>query len=226
MLLAQALIIAFVAALLTRRLPFARPVAAVESVAPEAEKDGTRKKEPAPIAGTGSPWRFHVERSQLPVIIGVVAGLLALIPANDGASLAMALRGLWGDPSVTSVQLLFLVLAGRTPTAFTTGWRAPAVIAIIAALFYPLALGATDFDPYRLGYAPVLLLLPLAITAAVLWHRGQSIWLWLLAIDLLVWALGLPESPNLWDTLLDPLLAFFCIALTVRNGWRSFRKAP
>lgn len=232
MLLAQVLIIAFAVTLLVKALPFGKAatmtIAAPESDTKSAGKSATTA---APVAGTSSPWHLKFDRAQLPATLGAVIGLLALIPWSSGAisgvSPAMALRGLWGDPSITTLQLLFLALISRTPSAFTTGWRAPAAIAAIAALFYPLALGATDFDPYRLGYPSLLallLVLPLGIAAVTLWWRGQSLWLWLLAIDLLAWTIGLLESPNLWDTLLDPLLAVTCLVLAVRNGWRTYRK--
>ncbi|MCK9283636.1 MAG: hypothetical protein M0P39_05070 [Rhodocyclaceae bacterium] len=155
--------------------------------------------------------------------IAAAVGLLALLPI-DGLSAAMALRALWGDPSVTSLQLLALALLGRAPTAFTRDWRGPAGIAAIAAVFYPLALGLSDFDPYRLGYQPGLLLAALALPALFLCWRGNPLWLWLLSIDLAAWAGGLLESPNLWDTLLDPLLAVACLALALRNGWRTYKK--
>ncbi|HEX5393920.1 MAG TPA: hypothetical protein VFW68_11580, partial [Rhodocyclaceae bacterium] len=144
MLLAQVLIVAFVVMLLAQFLPFAKhstipaPAPAAAPTAPAAPT----------VAGTGSPWQFKLkfDRAQLPATLGAIVGLLALIPWSSGGfsgiSPAMALRGLWGDPSITSLQLLFLALVSRTPSAFTTGWRAPAVIAAIAALFYPLALGA------------------------------------------------------------------------------------
>ncbi len=162
------------------------------------------------------PRRWHA--------LAAVVGLLSLLPLPD-VSPAMALRGLWGDPSITSLQLLALVLFGRAPAAFAEGWRGPALIALLAAVFYPLALGLGDVDPYRLGYQPWLLLSALALPALYCWWHGQALWLWLLAIDLLAWAAGLLESPNLWDTLLDPLLALACLVLAVRNGWRTRRQA-
>ncbi|HEY3432351.1 MAG TPA: hypothetical protein VGK09_07370 [Rhodocyclaceae bacterium] len=160
------------------------------------------------------PKRFHA--------LAAVAGLLSLIPVPE-VSLAMALRGLWGDPSITTLQLLALGLMGRSPTAFASGWRAPLLLALIGTIFYPLALGLGDFDPYRLGYQPWLLIAVLALPALVFWWRGQHLWLWLLTIDLLAWAAGLPESPNLWDTLLDPLLVLACLFLAARNGWRTYK---
>lgn len=154
--------------------------------------------------------------------IAAVIGLLSLIPLPE-VSPAMALRGLWGDPSVTALQLLALCLTGHAPRTFVVGWKGPAGIALIALLFYPLALGSGSFDPYRLGYQPWLLVAVFALPALYAWWRGRPLWLWLLTIDLLAWAAGLLESPNLWDTLLDPLLALACLFLAVRNGWRTYK---
>ncbi|CAB1369234.1 hypothetical protein [Denitratisoma oestradiolicum] len=154
-------------------------------------------------------------------LLALLPAILSLAPLGEGVSLAMMLRGLWGDFSVTSLQLLVLCLAGRPPQAL--GWRGPALIAASAALFYPLALGLGDFDPYRLGYTAWPLLAVFGAFALAAWWRGQPIWLWLLTIDILAWAAGLLESPNLWDTLLDPLLAAAMLILALRNGWRTYK---
>ena len=147
-----------------------------------------------------------------------VLGLVALVPLPWlGLSLAQALRAFWGDPSITTLQLVILGIAARPPVAFARGWRAPAMIAAFGLLFYPLALGAGDFDPYRLGFQPALLLAALAAPALVLWWRGQTLWLWLLAIDLFAFAFGLLESTNFWDYLIDPILVIACISLATRN---------
>jgi hypothetical protein len=155
--------------------------------------------------------------------LAVALGLAALIPWN-GLSFAQALRGFWGDPSITALQLVLLGVAGRPPAAFACGWRAPAMIAVFSLLFYLLVLGTGNFDPYRLGFQPVLLLAVLAVPALVLWWRGQALWLWLLAINLLAFASGLLASTNFWDYLIDPLLTLACISLAVRNYLASQRQ--
>ena len=158
----------------------------------------------------------------LPALLSMV-----LMPT---VSPAMALRGLWGDPSITTVQLLVLSLLGRSPAALNRSWICPLGLALLGVAFYFLALGLgeglADYDPYRLGYQPWALLPFLALPALYAWWRGQALGLWLLSIDLLAWAAGLPESPNLWDTLLDPLLVLACLFLAVRNGWRRHTQTP
>ena len=154
-------------------------------------------------------------------IVATLAALLALVPVHEGVSLAMASRGLWGDPSITTLQLLGLALSGKTPTTFHQNWRAPAVIALLSIALYASALGPWELDLYRLGYQPAVPVAVLGSVAVIVWWRGQSLCLWLLAIDLLAWRAGLLESGNLWDTLFDPLLMLVMLALALRNGYRA-----
>jgi len=156
-------------------------------------------------------------------IAAVLLGLLVLVPVHGGVSTAMALRGVWGDPSITTLQLLVLALIGKTPAALRGGRRAPALIALLAAALYATALGPWNFDLYRFGYQPAALVAILGAIALITWWRGQTLYLWLLAIDLLAWRTGWLESANLWDALLDPLLAFVMLALVLRNAYRPHR---
>lgn len=166
--------------------------------------------------------KLVLPRWSLPLALAI--GLLALIPLHEGVSLAMALRGLWGDPSVTTVLLVLLSLCNRSPAVLVQDWRLPAAIAAIATVFYIMALGWGDFDPYRLGYQPWGLIAVLALPALYAWWRGHALPMWILAADVLTFATGLPESTNLWDTLLDPLLAMACLVLAIRNGLRIYKK--
>lgn len=151
--------------------------------------------------------------------MSTAAAAVALIPLVDGVSAAMALRALWGDPSVTTLQLLALALAGR-PARIGRG----TALALGAGglVFYALALGFTDFDPYRLGYAAWPLAAALGLAALVAWQRGQPLYAWLLTVDLAVYAAGLPESGNFCDALFDPLLvgAALAVALAGPRGSR------
>ena len=156
-------------------------------------------------------------------IAAVLLALLVLVPVHGGVSPAMALRGLWGDPSVTTLQLLLLALAGRTPPALHAGWRAPAFLALVAAALYASALGPWNFDLYRFGYQPAALVAVFGALALIAWWRGQPLYLWLLAIDLLAWRTGWLASTNLWDAMLDPLLMLALLALAIRHGYRRYQ---
>lgn len=154
-------------------------------------------------------------------IVAILVALLTLVPIQEGITPVMALRGLWGDPSITALQLLALAFTGRTPAALRLGWRAPAILTLLSAILYASALGPWDIDLYRLGYQPAALVMALGAIALISWWRGQPLYLWLLAIDLLAWRAGLLESGNVWDALLDPLLMFTLLALALRNGYRA-----
>ena len=153
--------------------------------------------------------------------VAAIIASLALLPLPEGVSPALALRGLWGDPSITSLQLLALAFVGSTPASLRHGWRVPTAIALLCVSLYASALGPWNIDLYRLGYQPAVLLAALGAIALIAWWRGQPLCLWLLAIDLLAWRAGLLESSNFWDTLLDPLLMSVMLALALRNGYRA-----
>ena len=157
--------------------------------------------------------------------LAALISLLVLVPVRDGVSAAMALRGLWGDPSITTLQLLVLAWVGATPRAFSEGWRAPACIAALALPLYASALGLwnLDLDLYRFGYQPAALVAALGVVALVAWWQGEPLYLYLLAIDLAAWRAGVLESTNLWDALFDPLLMFAMMALTLRNAYRTYK---
>jgi hypothetical protein len=150
---------------------------------------------------------------------GAAAVILAaaLIPLG-GLPLAGYLRGVIGDLSVTSLLLLVLYLArslaardARAPGAAARG-RLQLTLAAVAIVFYPLALGWGGFDPYRLGYGSHGLLV--GLLGLALWAAARSVALPAAAIALavLAWSLGWYESPNLWDYLMDPLLAAWAVS--------------
>jgi len=153
--------------------------------------------------------------------LGWLGGLLLAAVPLGGLPLAGHLRGLFGDPSVTTLQLLLLALFSRSPASFARGWRAPLLIGLAGLGFYALALGGAPLlgieDPYRLGYQPQLLVAALTVPALYLWGRDQPLWLGLFAVDLLVFAADWHSSPNFWDLLIDPQLTVTCLLLAWRN---------
>lgn len=155
---------------------------------------------------------------RLPVAAGVA--LVLLIPAFAGESGAMWLHGAVGAPSLTLVQVSLLrVLPGRWPRL--PGPTAAWLIAGFAAVFYPLALGLGPWDPYGPGYRPLLLLMALLLLAGLLARGRHAAWLLILGVDLLGYAAGL--YANLWDALIDPLLALAAAATALASVARAGR---
>jgi hypothetical protein len=161
--------------------------------------------------------------------VTAVGGLLLLLQIPFGSAslvnLLAMLRGLFGGLSVTTVIfLLVLVLQnGREISLFArqeARWLPP-LIAIVALLFYPAALGLGALDPYEWGHDEALVL-PLTVGALALlaWLGRWRVSALALVLALAFWRLRVLESTNLWDYLLDPLLTLAVLGLLVARGLR------
>jgi hypothetical protein len=184
----------------------------------------------------GCALAIAVPATRLPVISRLVPKyrgwwqalvLVALLIPLGGLPLAGYVRGAIGDLSITTLVLLVASLL-RTQL----GWPAlPGrdklllLVAIAAAGFYPLALGWGEYDPYRMGYGSYWLLaylLGLGLLAA--WKGFLAVTL-VLAAAVLAWSAGWYESTNLWDYLLDPLVATYSAGSIIVQGIGRLRKA-
>ena len=157
----------------------------------------------------------------------VAAIILVSIPIW-GLSLSGFVRGITGDLSIASLVVLALALlralSGRTLVEDANRLLMLRAIAIAAVVFYPLALGFSAFDPYRLGYGNLwfmLILLGLAIWSALRYSTFLAL---CIALAVAAWSAGWYESPNLWDYLLDPWLAIYAIAVQGKYWWAQRRK--
>ncbi len=146
----------------------------------------------------------------------LVAILAAVTPASwPSRELAERMRGIWGDPSVvTAVALLAWILVPRLAPSRPRGGRALALLAALAALLYLPVFGVpgTANGLYRLGWASSWLVAGVAAVGAIAWWRGHGRWTTVLAVALAARSIGLHESDNLWDSLVDPgLLGFLLV---------------
>jgi|GEM_PF-467363 len=136
--------------------------------------------------------------------------------------LAAYVRGFTGELSITSMLLLWTAYFSpkelKVP-AFMKVW-----IALVAIVFYPLALGVGMLDPYAWGYGSIAFLAAFIATALVALLMGSNRMAIILAIAILAWAAGWHESANLWDYILDPFLGFWAIGSLIQSVLRS-RKA-
>ena len=153
-------------------------------------------------------------RRKAPTLTILVALAVPMVPMGP-LPIAGYVRGLLGDLSATTTVLLLLyLLRPAVPLPAVSDRSRLALQALVAAgglLLYPLALGFGPADPHRLGFGHAgfvvtLLLVALACACARL-HLPACC----LAIGVAAWAIGALESRNLWDYLLDPLVATWAL---------------
>lgn len=163
----------------------------------------------AALLRVGRGVRLPVTGARGTLVAGVLALGLALTPVS-GFPLARFVAGLGWTPCVP----LQALLADGVWRAFRgEGWLRPAdhqiawVWGAAAGLaLYPSALGLGRFDLYSLGWGPsVLGAAVLLLTAGLLW-RGCRFGV-VLVLSTAAWQLGVFESANYWDYLVDPVFA-------------------
>ena len=157
--------------------------------------------------------------------------VLLWLPLGSAQIPALAyVRGISSDVSVTLV-----VLAVWQLCHFGLGWRTVAkhellvvlgVVAAAAVLLYPLALGWGDWDAYRPGWGSWGMLASLLVLCAVCWAKNLRVLPALVALALLAWSLGLMESGNLWDYLLDPWLSLYSLGFVLMKCVQVIKGSP
>ena len=157
---------------------------------------------------------------EIPFVIRLLAAVLLvnLFFWPLGMSLELPLsayvRGVTGELSILTMLLLWssiLPAAKKTPL----GFKVP--VALIAIVFYPLALGLGMLDPYAWGYGSTGLLIATIFFAIWCGLTGWTKGVWILSFAIIAWATHWHESTNLWDYLLDPFLAIWAL-LAIPNA--------
>jgi hypothetical protein len=152
-----------------------------------------------------------------------VAVLLAIglfLPVS-GLTIAQWLRSVTGDLSVLTLVIFSNILAQRLfnfKLVQATSIKPLLLgVALVGVVFYPMALGVSAFDPYRLGYAPVLMPALLCLVSIIAWLKAKRDLAIILLLPLLAFNLHLLESGNLWDYLLDPILLIYAVVQNVTS---------
>lgn len=161
-------------------------------------------------------WIKAIRIRQAAIALLLLLGLF--VPVN-GLSVAQWLRSVVGDLSVLTLVVFLNILMQRLLNFSLLGVTSRKLllmgVVMIGVVFYPLALGLTAYDPYQLGYTPVLLSVLLVSLSLILWvvrHRDLAV---ILLLPLLAYNLHLLESTNLWDYLLDPVLLIYALVQTL-----------
>jgi hypothetical protein len=95
------------------------------------------------------------------------------------------------------------------------------LVLIGGLVLYPFALGLTYFDPYALGYDSRAFLVVLFSFALWAVYRGYGLITVCLTASVLAHSLGILESRNLWDYLIDPWLTIYAAVTVARFPKRS-----
>jgi hypothetical protein len=146
------------------------------------------------------------------VIMGIA--LLVMLPLFD-YPVWYKVRGIFGDSSITAVLFYSaLVLQQNFSWQLYRGKELVLLrrlVLLTAILLYPFALGLTQFDSYRLGYANPWMLATLLVVTLFCWFRHYYFLATIITVAVIADSLQLLESRNLWDYLIDP--AFILILL-------------
>jgi len=160
-------------------------------------------------------------RAGRPVRAAAAAGAAALaaVPVG-GLPLARWCAVVTGSTSVTLAALLAVhvwrSLFGSDLLGDAGRRVALRFAAVAGVALYPMALGLGSADPYALGWRLSPLTLALAALSLALVARGNRFGL-VLALAALGHALGVLESPNLWDYVVDPALAVVSLVAVGRE---------
>ncbi len=152
------------------------------------------------------------------------AAAAALQVPMDGLSGAEYVRSWTGDVSLTLAALLAVwcweQLSGRRVLEARSLTRLSGAVLAVAVCFYPFALGWSMFDPYALGYGSHALFAGLLLLTLAAWYAEEHALALILTFGAAGFALGVLESANLWDYLIDPVLSLLALV------WLVSRLAP
>jgi hypothetical protein len=139
--------------------------------------------------------------------------------------IAAYVRGITSDLSISLVVLAGISLGNSLfALRFTERRERMSVFfagACAALVLYPFALGLGNWDAYSPGWGSIglwAILLMVGVVGLVLELRLLPL---LISLALVSWTVGLLESTNLWDYLLDPWLACVSLLWTFRFGARQ-----
>jgi len=160
--------------------------------------------------------RYRLKPKSETIVVALVA-LVMLIPVH-GLSLFMYVWSIIGDLSLTSKSYLgawlLYRLGGPVVTDMKEVRRVLGAVAVIGLVFYPLSLGLSPFDPYGVGYSASLLIVLTVVLLVYGMRKGYLVLTASMLLGLWGYLLGLMESDNLFDYLLDPLLFLYAAGFT------------
>jgi hypothetical protein len=160
----------------------------------------------------------RINNIRVRIAVVVVFTTFGILIPLSGLTFAQWLRSIIGDLSVLTLVILIDILMQRVFTRMIISPKSRKIflfgVVLVGVIFYPLALGVSNFDPYRLGYEPMNITAVLCIVSIGAWFKSKKDLAVLLLLPLLIFNLHLMESYNLWDYLLDPVLLIYALFQT------------
>ena len=162
----------------------------------------------------------------LGIELWIPAAIVIIVPVA-GVSIAGHLRGLWGDPSIVTFLLLFLYTV--RPSSLPNRPRVSTCVLVSLFVMLPLYLPLFLLNPnvpvdlYAIGWHHKWILIAIAVIAlgSVMMRKMDPRWTNIIAIALIASSIGLMESDNLWDYLVDPGLLFTIAFLAIAGSITS-----
>ena len=155
----------------------------------------------------------RLAQQRMAVLLGLIF-VLMLVPLGN-LSLAAYLRGATGDLSITTLVLLACALLKFRCNTSDSKHYIQLLVTLVALVLYPMALGASSYDPYRLGYGDTQFVAALLLLALVAWVWKHDLIAVCIASATLAWSIGWYESGNLWDYLLDPFVSIYALSAII-----------
>lgn len=167
------------------------------------------------------------QRRWFPIMAALAVGIM-VIPVG-GLPLGRWFTGVCANFSMPLLALIASVIARRVFNADLldkNGMRTALWFGAVAGcILFPMALGLGSIDPYSLGWNfSALFVITGALTTLLLW-LGNRFGLVLLSA-IVAYHLGLLESDNYWDYLVDPVYFLISLATVARASLRRIRRAP
>lgn len=163
-------------------------------------------------------------------LVCLASAILLLIPFGE-LSIAANLRGLVGDLSMTSLLGMALICVSHiTGRDYLNRYNRYVLLLSVlgAAVFlYPMTMGLTFYDPYLLGYGSYSFAAVVLLVALISWAIRAYVTAAALLLAMVAYSVGLYESRNLWDYLIDPVVVLYAIlwlaATVLRNLYQRLR---
>jgi len=149
----------------------------------------------------------------------IIAAVLVVVPVSEWLVVEYS-RGYFGDLSIATLLICGLSIIGQGKYSMQTSFKLFTLI--LAALLLPTAMGMGMFDSYSVGFPshvlyPSLVAVLLVIGSLAWWFKAWQVFI-LIALSLFANALGLYETQNIWNYLLDPIVIVACISSFVYSG--------